>query len=736
MADNLNISVLLNGQDKGASASINTVASSLTRLAGQSVGADESLVSMLGSFGKLASISPQVQAGIAGATIAIGAMVAVASVAAKALAAAAESAGELQQQVANISTIKPEINTGVVFRQLSEMSTRVNQTSKDLGDSLYNIFSSLAISEGDALKLTEQLARGAVAAGTDAKSFGTAIVGVMNTYKQGVGEATHDSDVFFNVVNKGVIDGKQLAAMLGLVTPAAKAAGLSVDELGGFIAGVTQGGKPAAEAMNDLNNLFVKIADPHMQAALKAQGIAVADATGKFRPMIDVVDDLAVKLGGMTEVQKAAALAKIAPDIQARAGLQAAISQRDLIRKTIEENKTLIGTTDEAYKKMSETFIGQTAIINNTFTALKETIGIQLIPPLTKLMTVLNLGARVNFPAIGAAAHAAIVPFQALAWWAEKLVNVYDRLERVTRQLYQILGILPAPTNETGTMFGPAIPPGFSAGGVGAGAVRPRGNSLPGLPGIRRPGGAGAGPMPGAPAAATTGGWDAQAAQAAQAAGVPIDLFVEQMRWESAGFDEDVIYGRGKYASRGPGQARGIAQIVSTAHPGADVYNPAAALAYGANLMSAHLAQYGGRQDLALAAYNAGPGAVAQYGGVPPFDETQLYVREITRRAAARRAGAGAAPAGAQGAAMPPGSGPIHARDPWGNEWNTTQDALNRRPGGYSDLTLSSGGGGGTQPKIIHNHFNGLTSDEAVTRATLQQQREDLLRGPMLQPGW
>ena len=136
------------------------------------------------------------------------------------------------------------------------------------------------------------------------------------------------------------------------------------------------------------------------------------------------------------------------------------------------------------------------------------------------------------------------------------------------------------------------------------------------------------------------------ARQFAVQAGVDPNIFEAQIHQES-GFDPSAY---------NPSGATGIAQIVPRWHPNVDPSDPIASLQYAANLMANHLARYGGDYRLALAAYNAGPGAVQQYGGVPPYGETQHYVarilsaaassalrNELSDRSAARTAESGAA---------------------------------------------------------------------------------------------
>ncbi len=218
-------------------------------------------------------------------------------------------------------------------------------------------------------------------------------------------------------------------------------------------------------------------------------------------------------------------------------------------------------------------------------------------------------------------------------------MSVSDVVARV-QELHHLIGVRPG---------APAPPPPGASAATLAGAAATGPAAAAGL----GPAGAVA---PGATGAAVTGVPFAEQINAAAARHKLDPALLAGLIRQESNFDPGAV---------SPAGARGLTQLMPGTAAGLgvrDAGDPAQAIEGGARYLRQQLDAFGNDPERALAAYNAGPGAVMRHGGVPPYAETQAYVQKVM--AYAREYGLGAAPAAALPAVPPPAAAAPVAASP------------------------------------------------------------------------
>jgi len=156
--------------------------------------------------------------------------------------------------------------------------------------------------------------------------------------------------------------------------------------------------------------------------------------------------------------------------------------------------------------------------------------------------------------------------------------------------------------------------------------------------------------------------------------GIDVDLFRRLIAQES-NFNPSAVSPKG---------AGGLGQVMpdTARDPGygvrplaaEDLMDPAENIRFSADFLGAMINEFDRDIPLALAAYNAGPGAVMEYGGIPPFEETQNYVNILL---------------GSPGAKVPPERSYRPVARPEGKEQASNNSFLDSLPDALAYLDLS-----------------------------------------------
>lgn len=204
----------------------------------------------------------------------------------------------------------------------------------------------------DVMRASEELA---TAGRATAKESFDLIFGTMKAYGAGVEEATRYSDAFLKTIQLGKTNIPEMSSELAKVTPLAAAMGVSVEELGAFLAVTTQKNMSAAESMTALKGILTGINKPTQSAAKEAEhlGFSLSTAEMRTKGLLPYLAEMSQKTGGSAE-----SFGTLFGNVRAFTGAMAAVGTDggEMMLGYLQKIRESGGTTAEMVAIMGETF--------------------------------------------------------------------------------------------------------------------------------------------------------------------------------------------------------------------------------------------------------------------------------------------------------------------------------------------------------------------------------------------
>jgi TP901 family phage tail tape measure protein len=301
---------------------------------------------------------------------------------------AVKGAMDFQQAMTMVQT-----QAGASATEMQDLSNQVMQLAQsseqgptELAKGLYHLVS-LGLEGQDAMNALKVASEGAAVGQANLEDVATALGGAISSGIKGTADYASTMGVLNAVVGAGNMKMTDLVAALGTgILPAAKSAGLSIQDVGAALATMTDNGVPAEDAATRLRMTFSLMSAPTTAAekALKSVGISSTELANDMRQpngLLVAIMDLKQHLedSGKTAVEQNAIIAKAFGGGRTSSAIETLLEETDRLKSKYADLAAGVNKFGSDVQAQNETWSGQLALLNSNFQVFRDTVGKSLL---------------------------------------------------------------------------------------------------------------------------------------------------------------------------------------------------------------------------------------------------------------------------------------------------------------------------------------------------------------------
>lgn len=233
-------------------------------------------------------------------------------------------------------------------------------------------------------KMTEEVAKFAIATDTASDVASNMVSNTVNAFKLPATEVPKLLDAITAASNYSSADVADLGEALSKCSAAASGMNQNVYDTSAALAVLANAGVKGSEAGTGLSNIFERMANPKNVENLTGIGVAVFDAEGKMRSLIDIATDFDEKTKNMTGAEKQYIALQAFGDVGGRAFTKLA-GNAEAFKKQQQQITDSQGAMNQAYEEMNQSLGANLQLAKNSGMAILYKIGEKLAPQVKEI---------------------------------------------------------------------------------------------------------------------------------------------------------------------------------------------------------------------------------------------------------------------------------------------------------------------------------------------------------------